>query len=499
MAADQICRRGGLSALLLALLAAACVSRPLPPPVILPPPVQVGAVGITVTPAIADVTVHVGPTSCLTNGDGKAYCVPVPVGTYVLTFSGIDLERYAVAAEAAVMATVTAGQNTEVVAAYRRLQTAAVFAGRIRRAGRLFQTEFGVPWSWNFATEFLLLNDYLDGGPRAIDAVLDDIIAARQNGVRIIGMAHWIPINERGSPEFRPSTYGDRYFTGLSALADYLQSRGLYFEFTALADTPYTMPEPRDQRAFIERVAGILSSKPNAFLEHCNEPYDTDNRCGEVIALGRAPGSVLQASGSDGVRELSDRYVLDAVFDYVTVHSPRDEEWPRKAHDAMDIRDGFENNGKPFPGVQVPLVLDEPIGAADVANPGKRASDPNLFRQYGAASVLFGSGATFHSNDGVATRPFSATQKAAQVAFSVGVNAIPASVSTWRYNRGGLSGMPIAHSDELALRTFAKMQGPVAYVVVIGRQPGWRLILENGYSCAPLVPEGDVLICERAA
>jgi hypothetical protein len=49
--------------------------------------------------------------------------------------------------------------------------------------------------------------------------------------------------------------------------------------------------------------------------------------------------------------------VGDAVFDYVTVHSPRDEEWPRKAHDAMDIRDGFENNGKPFPGVQGGVLI----------------------------------------------------------------------------------------------------------------------------------------------
>lgn len=453
-----------------------------------------GAVGITLSAPLSGVHFSIAGTQC-DSGSGIAFCAPVAIGDHVVSVSQLP---EGVTVEGTPRAVVVAGQNTEIIITLRvpRPPTPAFplipFAGRIRVDGKVFRDESGQIWTWRFATEFLLLNDLLDG--RDITPILDDpdrgLVALGANGVRVIGMAHWIPINERRLPEFRPATYGDRYFEALGELADLLRARGLYLEFTALADTPFIMPAVGDQRAFLEKVAGVLSSKPNAFLEYCNEPYDTDNRCGDVLALGRVPGAVLQASGNYDVRELADRYVLDHVMDYVTEHPPRDEEWARKSHDAMDLRDGFSNNGKDFAGVQVPVVADEPQKAGDDANVA-------LFREFAASSALFGSGATFHSFAGVATKPFTDRQRDAARGFFAGLKAVAGEAQLWRYNRGGLTGMPLAHSDDLALRSFAKMNGNDSYVVVIGPRPGWALIEENGYHCTALVPEGDVLRCQR--
>lgn len=462
-------------------------------------PLQTIGVGITFVPKQGGVHVTVGSTGCTSNGDGVAFCYPVLEGKNIVTIDELTPEYYPIEPATVDLTQTTCGTwpNCEIEIALQRKMITRPFEGMIRVDGRIFRTPEGKPWLWNMASEFLLFNDYLDGGDAWISAVCDDVVKAGFNGVRVFGMAHWIPVNERGQRPFNPANYGDRYFTALGEFADALHTRGLYFEFTALADTPLLMPNTHDQRVFLERVASVLSSKPNAFLEYCNEPFDSDNMCGDVLAMGRVPGTVVQASGNGDVRELSDRYVLDYKLDYVTIHTPRDDEWVRKTHDGMDMRDGFSNNGKSFDGAQVPVVLDEPIGAADQAISGKRANNPNWFREYGAGAGLFANGGTFHSNDGIATRPWSEIQRAAAVQFATGVVSLPGDVSLWSYNRGGLGGMPIAHDDNLALRTFAKMTGGLSYVVVVQPQPEWKLIETNGFQCDPLVPQEDVLVCRK--
>lgn len=478
-------------------IALGCGTAPVRP-VVDPPPVLVAGVGITLQPPLGGVSIDIGPAKAVTDERGVAF-VQIPSGD---TFVQVHVPdgflpdaggRYALVEGDRNCAT---WPNCELVIRLDRIRPpmpTIPFAGRITRDGKVFRDASGQPWTWRFATEFLLLNDILDG--KDVAPVLDELTLLGANGVRVIGMATNIPRIERGQRAFEPRNYGDQYFAGLSTLATMLRDRGLYLEFTALADAQEVMPDPATQRVFVLRVAEVLSTFDNTFLEHCNEPFK--NGCGAELGMGRAPGRVLQSSGNYDIREAADRWVLDAVFDYVTAHPPRDDEWPRKAHDSQDIRDGFENLGKSFAGAQVPVVLDEPIGAADAAIPGRRASDPDLFRQFGAACALFGAGCTFHSNAGVATHLLGDAQHRAAKGFYDGISAVASAAQGWRYNRGGLTGMPIAHSDDLALRTFAKLDGNVAYVVVIGHKPGWRLVEENGYHCTALVPEGDVLRCER--
>lgn len=461
-----------------------------------PAPMEIG-VGITLSAPVKDVVIHIDEISCTTDDRGIAWCFPgVTAGDHFVkadlpdAFEPDPGSRYALVEGAQ---SCGGWPNCELKITAKRKIQAKAFPGRISARDRAFRTPDGKPWTWAFMTEFLLLNDLLDG--KDISPILDEVTALGANGVRVVGMAHWIPLNERGQRDFTPANYGGQYLTGLGQLADLLKDRGLYLEFTALADAQLLMPDPQTQRAFLQQVAAVLSFKDNVFLEHCNEPFK--NGCERELQMGRLPYVVLQASGAYDVQETPTKWTLDPVFDYVTSHPPRDDEWARKAHDAMDIRDGFGSNGKDFAGVQVPVVLDEPIGAADVAVGGRRANDPNLFREFGAGCALFGAGCTFHSNAGVATKPLSDIQAAAARGFFAGINAVSSDAQLWRYNRGGLGGMPITHSDDLALRTFAKLSGNTAYVAVIARQPAWRLVEDNGYHCTALVPEGDVLRCER--
>jgi hypothetical protein len=168
---------------------------------------------------------------------------------------------------------------------------------------------------------------------------------------------------------------------------------------------------------------------------------------------------------------------------YGTVHTPRDQEWPRKAKELDEIRN---LTGQPEVG-------DEPMGAAEHAN-GERSNVAADFGDYAALAALLGNGATFHHDEHY-TRLEGLTPRieAAAREFFAALKWVPPYATRGYYTAGHLHDIPIRHNDAWALRTFARIVGGDAWVVVVrptrlgpdGQyvvepQNGWRVVGRDG-------------------
>lgn len=349
---------------------------------------------------------------------------------------------------------------------------------RVHADGRVFRLEDGTIWRWKGVTAFLAYQQFLNG----VD--LTPQIAQWQrwgaNTVRVLGMNAW------PAPEtFTPSAYGDRYFADLPRFADTLAAAGLRLEFTVFADAQIVIPSDGAQRAFLSRALAALGPQVNVFVEVCNEPFKNGvvverfadvHSAGLLIASGRYPD---ESTGS-----------TLATRDYATMHDDRSAEWPRKAKALADLNQlGWTlPDGSEFRPIVKPWVSDEPMGAAETDQPGRRSTVAADFEDYAAVCALFGAGATFHFEDGLHGRLPGPIQQAAGMAFFAGLDAIPIDAPLGSYTRGLLPNCPLVHDDATALRTFCQIWGSTATCVVVRKaydlpvaQGAWRIVSMTGH------------------
>lgn len=330
--------------------------------------------------------------------------------------------------------------------------------GKITRDGLAFKTEDGKVWSWRGMTGFLLYQRWLEK-KEGIDPLIENWMTASglskvsPNVIRVFGMvnsfSHWWP---QEHPD---------YFDQLRPFVDHLWNKyGLRVEFVIFADTGEIMPDVNEQNAHAERVVETLKDAPNVFIEIANEPSahvnmpGGDARAYELCQRVRNRGLLIASGAGDGQN----------AGDYVTPHTPRDEEWPRKAKDVLDVRDV---SGKPTVG-------DEPIGFAEVEKPGSRATSATDAAYYAAAAALMGAGSTFHSDCGVNTVMLEPVQAKALAAWMAAASWVPSDAQLSPYMRGGsipgcnwVGESVCAHDDARELRSFGKIIGNEAWVVQI--------------------------------
>jgi hypothetical protein len=324
--------------------------------------------------------------------------------------------------------------------------------GRIHLDGRMFRTEDGASWSWRGVTAFTLYLLWLEGGAGAIDPVLADWFSAAGsspfNVVRVLGMVN-------SFAHLWPQEHAD-YYDQLQPFVRYLFSRwGLRIEFVIFADSGDILGNG-DIDPHAQRVAGLIADEPNVFIEVANEPSQHTNLNGgdqkayEIYLSLKAPGRII-ATGA---------YSWEQPGDYLTDHTPR-EDWVRKAN---DLKDGCEATHRPTVG-------DEPIGAAEVAIPGKRDNVPSSFAQYAAIAAMNGSGSTFHSDNGILCQPFQPVQRDCAAAFFAAAAWPPPDTQLAPYNRGDAAcpccwlGTSICqHDDSIEERSYAKLLEPQAWV-----------------------------------
>lgn len=346
-------------------------------------------------------------------------------------------------------------------------------AGAIAVDRPIMVDQDGAIWQWKGFTDFLLLYRYLTGVD--IQPYLTERIGLGANVLRVLSMVAWDDI----SPRFYPQDF-PHYYTRIRDFVDLLADAGVRCEFTVFADAQIVMPDEDDRQAHLANVLDALDGCWNVFVEIANEPFKNlpggDQEAIDLAAQAQGHG-LLIASG-----EYSS-WPPAPTADYGTTHCDRTEDWPRRCKDLMDRCD--ESDDTPWLG-------DEPMGAAEQTEPGRRDADPNNHAWYAAGSAMFAPGATFHCDDGIhSNTPIGPQQTECARAFFWALDWVPNEAQTWSYQRGdmgseaGIGNMPILHDDALETRSYCKGDGQREFCIQIQTsrehataRDGWRIVSE---------------------
>lgn len=245
----------------------ACASAPIRPVPAEPVPSGIGAVGITVTPPMDGITIHVGPTSCVTNGAGVAYCVPVPVGEYTLVFDGLSADVVPAEGHEQITVRVAANDNAEVVAPFTRLVPRR--SGLVRRAGRAVSDDGGLFHPLGATFFWAVWGEQADR-----DRMLKNAKAlSGHDYARILGEVKWNADPATGWPGLTIDPCASDYEQVLGATIDDLYDvAGLRSEITLIGGGTSC-----DPMTIARKVANVINAgRVNKImaLEASNESYD---------------------------------------------------------------------------------------------------------------------------------------------------------------------------------------------------------------------------------
>lgn len=265
----------------------------------------------------------------------------------------------------------------------------------------------GQPWRWKGVSAFALLDRFAKG--EDISGFLSDCV-----GFNVLRVFPYVPAKDWGAQAWDAP---DRETVG--RFVDHCRMQGFYTELTLLTDDdPARIGPAADLVRFL-----TTSRMTSVLIEIGNEP--TTHKAIDTAALRR----VCEDSGllfSSGDYEDSRHW----FGRYLTYHSGRDGEWPRRAHDALDYYQGGGPNFPAEPACRVPCIADEPI-RPDQAS-GDRDGD---FLAYFAAASILGGGATFHCNSGKYAQRFTDEEKHFAAIALQGLNAFPADAPKGSYQR----------------------------------------------------------------
>jgi hypothetical protein len=331
----------------------------------------------------------------------------------------------------------------------------------------------GACWQWRGFTDFLLFYRYLTGVN--IQPFLDERIALGANVLRVLSMVAWDECVPRFYPQDWPS-----YYEAVRDFVQLLADRGMRCEFTVFADAQIVMPDEQQRRDHLTRVLEALQGIWNVVVEIANEPFKNlpggDQEAIELAEQAQGHG-LLIASG-----EYSSWPPAPGA-DYGTTHCDRTEDWPRRCKDLKDRCDESD---------QMPWIGDEPMGAAEQDEPGRRDANPDNHAWYAAGAGMFAPGGTFHCDDGIhSNTPIGPQQTECAKAFFWALDWLPNEALLWPYQRGdmgsqeGIGNMPILHDDALESRSYCKGDGSTEYCIQIQTsrehatpRDGWRIVEE---------------------
>lgn len=369
----------------------------------------------------------------------------------------------------------------------------AAESGALHVDGKVFRTAAGEVWSWRGQSSFMLLARYLRG--ENIVPQLDQARALGTNVLRVFGRVFgsgWPDFTDFANPETDP-----QYAAKLGAFFDLVGAHGLRVEFVPLTYAARTTAEARAQ---LQQAYDVAAGGWNVFIEGANEPpvngidivtiYQGVDRRGVLSAYG------LYDQDCDRVH-----ICTLAMLDYLTVHTDRGPEWPRKVKDLLEIRDGFGDASDPvnwFAGSGRPTIGDEPIGADETEQPGRRSASSSDFAQAFGVCMSFSAGCTFHSEAGLRSNLFGPNQLAAAKAILDVWSFIPPIAQTGQYTRGGLNTLPVAWpGDTASLRTYGVIVGADAWVTNVRPASGYSLAPADGWRIVGTISNGTIAHLHR--
>lgn len=252
----------------------------------------------------------------------------------------------------------------------------------LRVDGTRFVDAHGQPFAWRGITAFRLVEHVASGHGDRAEQYLAWCQAHGITIVRVFTMA-------KNAFELAPDTGA----AALPKLLELAARHRLHVEAVALVDTAsYTF----DVEKHVTAIAAACKAVGNCVIEMANEPYHPTQAATvhDRAYLRRlrtlVPADIPVALGA--AQEPQD----SGGGDYATVHLSR------------DTGDGGWAHVKAIAGVgdlparlKVPVVSDEPIGASERMEPGRRDNDPGRFEAAARATRAAGLGATFHYTEGI--------------------------------------------------------------------------------------------------
>lgn len=311
----------------------------------------------------------------------------------------------------------------------------------------------GQPWRWKGVSAFPLCDRFAHG--EDIDAFLEAF--ARFNLLRVWDYVTW---PDTGWESNTPDVW--------LAFLEHVGARGFYVELTLLTDDDFTRIEPA--KVLVREFAAGQPS--NLVIEIGNEPRTHKHIDVAALRATCEASGFLFASGNNNVDE-------PWFGSYLTAHTPRDSEWPRKAHDLLEYYDGGGPGAPSDPAHHVPCVGDEPIRPDEATPaPGQPRSQygvplTDARAHYGALSLL-GGGGTVHcecGKYGTLPQPYEREWIAAALE---GLDAFPAAEPNNGYRRidehGATSRTYVVGNSMVRIRPTTKT----------APEPGWTPIDPDG-------------------
>lgn len=364
--------------------------------------------------------------------------------------------------------------------------------GAIHVDGTTFRDAANRPWGWRGATHFMLLARYLRG--EDIGPALDAARAHGWNVLRVFGRvagSGWPDFADFAAPE-----QGFSYAAKLGAFFDLAAAKGRRVEIV-----PLTYADDISvQRARVQQTYDVAAGRWNVFVEGANEP-EVNGIDIVTIYRGVDRRGVVSSYGTYDLRCSGSGPCTLPMLDYVTVHTGREAEWPRKVKDLLELRDGFGSAADPmqwFAGTHRPTVGDEPMGADETDQPGRRSAIVSDFEQAFGVMAIYAAGGTFHSQAGLRSQPLGPVQVKIADAIAGVWKFIPPIAQTGRYTRGGLDDLPVAWAgDDVSLRRYAVTLGGEAWVVDVRPAPGQQLVGITGWSIESTTSAGAIAHLRR--
>jgi hypothetical protein len=267
----------------------------------------------------------------------------------------------------------------------------------LKISGTRFIDAAGAPFEWRGISAFRLLEFVAHGREKEADAYLAWAASKRLNVVRVFAIADGI---------FQLTPADGQH--ALPRLLELAAKHNLHVEIVAFTGTSVIKV---DMPRFAKAIGEICARYPNALIELANEPgHPTQSASVHDAAFMKSLADLVpaQVPVSLGSMEWGDGF---AAGRYVTWHAPRIANWHTEIAKGADLVRRFKK----------PVVSDEPIGAADKPERGRRDNDPARFRAAGVEARRAGIGSTFHYAGGIQTRMPTAIEMACLDAWLEGV------------------------------------------------------------------------------
>jgi hypothetical protein len=334
---------------------------------------------------------------------------------------------------------------------------------RLRVAGGEFIGPDGRPFAWRGVTAFALVEQVAHG--REVDA-RRFLRWARDTGFTIVRVLTMESFLYRLEPA-----------DGIRSLPKVLElagQHGLAVEVVALSDTA-DFPK-LDLAGHVAAVGRTVAAYPHAVVELANEPYHPGQRRGldDARLLGRLRSVVAPEVAVAFGAHASDESDAYRDGDFVTVHLSRaPPQWTQVERVGV-LGALARRTGKP-------VVNDEPVGAGEKLEPGRRWVASEAFFALGLMNRLYSVGGTFHFDDGLHARVPGPNQQAAARAFVEGMRLLPDGIRPVPVRDEG----PVASFDPKTVRSVhAAGAGDRVWVAAlgvsgeprIGWRAGWRVV-----------------------